>query len=68
VKIDAEKLSALCSKLLGHPLDAPLTFALKPFSPEFEDLCDARSPMSGRHPSRDWRSAPRPIALSANIF
>jgi len=38
VKIDAEKLSALCAKLLGHPLDAPLTFALKPFSPEFEEL------------------------------
>ncbi|HTW33915.1 MAG TPA: AraC family transcriptional regulator [Rhizomicrobium sp.] len=38
VKIDAEKLSALCARLLGHPLDAPLTFALKPFSPEFEQV------------------------------
>jgi AraC-like DNA-binding protein len=38
VKIDAEKLSALCAKLLGHSLDAPLTFALKPFAPEFEEL------------------------------
>ena len=38
VKIDAENLSALCARLLGHPLDAPLTFALKPFSPEFEEV------------------------------
>ena len=38
VKIDAEKLSALCARLLGHPLDAPLTFALKPFAPEFEQV------------------------------
>ena len=38
VKIDAEKLSALCARLIGHPLDAPLTFALKPFTPEFEQV------------------------------
>jgi hypothetical protein len=33
-----EKLTALCARLVGHPLDAPLTFALRPFSPQFEQL------------------------------
>jgi len=36
VRLDIEKLEALCVRWLGRPLERPLRFALRPFSEELE--------------------------------
>jgi AraC-like DNA-binding protein len=36
VRLDTERLEALCSRWLNFPLDRPLRFALRPFSSELE--------------------------------
>jgi AraC-like DNA-binding protein len=36
VKVDTEKLEALCARWIGRPLDQPFRFALRPFSEELE--------------------------------
>jgi AraC-like DNA-binding protein len=36
VRLDVDKLETLCERWLGHPLDEPLRFDLRPFSDEFE--------------------------------
>jgi AraC-like DNA-binding protein len=36
LRLDVDRLERLCGRLLGHPLDEPLRFALSPFSAEFE--------------------------------
>jgi AraC-like DNA-binding protein len=38
VRLDIDKLEALCARWLGYPLDQPLRFALRPFSDEMEEL------------------------------
>ena len=38
VRIDAGKLEATCARLLGHPLEEPLQFKLRPFSGEMERM------------------------------
>lgn len=38
VRLDVDKLETLCARWLGHPLEAPLRFALRPFSEEFEPM------------------------------
>jgi AraC-like DNA-binding protein len=38
VRLDTDKLEAQCARWLGHPLDQPLCFALRPFSNELERL------------------------------
>jgi AraC-like DNA-binding protein len=38
VRLDIGKLEAQCAHWLGHPLDEPLRFALRPFSNELERL------------------------------
>jgi AraC-like DNA-binding protein len=38
LRIDVNKLEAQCARLLGHPLDQPLRFALRPFSDELERI------------------------------
>jgi len=36
VRLDVDKLEALCSRWLGRPLEQPLRFALRPFSADLE--------------------------------
>ena len=36
MRLDQDKLEALCARWLGRPLEQPLRFALRPFSEEFE--------------------------------
>ena len=36
VRLDADKLEALCARWLGHPLQQPLRFAARPFSEDLE--------------------------------
>jgi AraC-like DNA-binding protein len=36
VRLDVDKLETLCARWLGHPLDQPLRFDLRPFSADFE--------------------------------
>lgn len=38
VRLDTDKLEAQCARWLGHPLDQPLRFALRPFSDELEQI------------------------------
>jgi AraC-like DNA-binding protein len=38
VRLDIGKLETQCARWLGHPLDEPLRFALRPFSNELEQL------------------------------
>jgi hypothetical protein len=38
VRLDIGKLETQCARWLGHPLDQPLRFALRPFSNELERL------------------------------
>lgn len=38
VRLDVDKLETLCARWLGHPLEEPLRFALRPFSDEFERI------------------------------
>ena len=38
VRLDTERLEALCSRWLNFPLDRPLRFALRPFSSELETV------------------------------
>jgi AraC-like DNA-binding protein len=40
VRLDIDRLERLCSRWLGRPLDRPLRFVLKPFSPELQRLWD----------------------------
>jgi AraC-like DNA-binding protein len=36
VRLDVERVEALCSRMVSHPLDAPLRFELRPFSNQLE--------------------------------
>lgn len=36
VRLDTDKLEAVCARVLGHPLEQPLRFALRPFSEDLE--------------------------------
>jgi AraC-like DNA-binding protein len=36
IRLDVDALEELCSRWLGRPVDQPLRFALRPFSPAFE--------------------------------
>jgi len=38
VRLDVDKLETLCARWLGHPLQQPLRFALRPFSEDFERI------------------------------
>ena len=38
VRLDTSKLEATCARLLGHPLEQPLQFKLRPFSDEMERM------------------------------
>jgi len=38
VRLDIDKLEAHCARWLGHPLEEPLRFALRPFSDELEEI------------------------------
>jgi AraC-like DNA-binding protein len=38
VRLDMDKLEAQCARWLGHPLEQPLRFALRPFSEELEQM------------------------------
>lgn len=38
VRLDMDKLEAQCGRWLGHPLEQPLRFALRPFSNELEQI------------------------------
>jgi AraC-like DNA-binding protein len=38
VRLDIDKLETLCARWLGHPLEEPLRFALRPFSDELEQI------------------------------
>ena len=38
VRLDIDKLEAQCVRWLGHPLEEPLRFALRPFSDELEEI------------------------------
>jgi AraC-like DNA-binding protein len=38
VRLDIDKLEATCARWLGHPLEQPLQFALRPFSDEMEQV------------------------------
>jgi AraC-like DNA-binding protein len=38
VRLDPDKLESLCARWLGHPLEEPLRFALRPFSADFERI------------------------------
>ena len=38
VRLDMDKLEAQCARWLGHPLEQPLRFALRPFSDELEQV------------------------------
>ena len=37
VRLDIDRLEAHCARWLGHPLEEPLRFALRPFSDELEE-------------------------------
>ena len=36
VRLDVERVETLCSRMVNHPLDAPLRFDLRPFSTQLE--------------------------------
>jgi AraC-like DNA-binding protein len=38
VRLDVDRLETLCARWLGHPLERPLRFALRPFSEDFEQI------------------------------
>lgn len=38
VRLDVSKLEATCARWLGHPLERPLQFVLRPFSDEMEQV------------------------------
>jgi AraC-like DNA-binding protein len=38
VRLDMERLEAQCARWLGHPLEEPLRFELRPFSDELEQI------------------------------
>ena len=38
VRLDIDKLETQCARWLGHPLEQPLRFALRPFSDELEQI------------------------------
>ncbi len=38
IRLDVDKLETLCARWLGHPLDAPLRFELRPFAEGFEQI------------------------------
>jgi AraC-like DNA-binding protein len=38
VRLDVNKLEVLCARWLGHPLERPLRFALRPFSEDLENI------------------------------
>lgn len=38
VRLDLDKLETLCARWLGHPLEQPLRFELRPFSGDFEQI------------------------------
>lgn len=38
LRVEIDRLEAMCARWLGHPLAAPLQFALHPFSPAFEGV------------------------------
>jgi hypothetical protein len=38
VRLDMERLEAQCARWLGHPLEVPLRFELRPFSNELERI------------------------------
>jgi AraC-like DNA-binding protein len=38
VRLDIDKLEAQCARWLGHPLEEPLRFALRPFSDDLEEI------------------------------
>jgi AraC-like DNA-binding protein len=38
VRLDVDRLETQCARLLGHPLDQPLRFDLRPFSNELEHI------------------------------
>jgi AraC-like DNA-binding protein len=38
VRLDIDKLEAQCARWLGHPIEQPLRFALRPFSDELEQI------------------------------
>src|SRR5262249_54230777 len=38
VRLDIRKLETTCARLLGHPLEEPLEFALRPFSDDLERI------------------------------
>jgi AraC-like DNA-binding protein len=38
VRLDIDKLEAQCARWLGHPLEEPLRFVLRPFSDELEEI------------------------------
>jgi AraC-like DNA-binding protein len=38
VRLDMERLEAQCARWLGHPLEVPLRFDLRPFSDELEQI------------------------------
>jgi len=41
VRLDMEKLEAQCARLVGHPLEQPLRFELRPFSDDLERVWGA---------------------------
>jgi AraC-like DNA-binding protein len=38
LRLDIDKLEAQCARWLGHPLEEPLRFALRPFSDDLEEI------------------------------
>jgi AraC-like DNA-binding protein len=38
IRLDVDRLEALCARWLGHPLEVELRFELRPFSTEFERI------------------------------
>ena len=38
IRLDVDKLETLCARWLGHPLDAPLRFELRPFAEDFQQI------------------------------
>ena len=38
VRLDTDKLETQCARWLGHPLEQPLRFALRPFSNDLEEI------------------------------
>lgn len=58
VRLDVDKLEAQCARWLGHPLEEPLRFALRPFSDELEEIWR-------RTLSYVWSSEERGLPLGA---